>query len=110
MAKGFKDNKGRFRPTGVRKNPKFKRIARFGTKEFEEEQKRSQELSKKSQEKFREEKLRKIRQAKEARFQSRPRDEHGNVLGLGELTDKFIMEGDSEDDAFQEAKNVLGIR
>jgi hypothetical protein len=29
---------------------------------------------------------------------------------LAELTEKYIREGDSEDDAFREAKNVLGIK
>lgn len=109
MAEGF-TKQGKFRPTGVRRNPKFKRIARFGTKEFEKEQKRSTELHEKSLEKFREEKQRKIAEVKEARFQARPKNRFGQPIGLGELTDKFIMEGDSEDDAFREAKNELGIR
>ena len=109
MAKGFKDSSGKFRPTGVRRNPKFKRVARFGTKEFEEQEKRSGELHAKSLENFREEKQRKIREAKEARFQARPKNAQGQPFTLAELTDKFIMEGDSEDDAFREAKNTLGI-
>jgi len=109
LVHGFKKG-GKFHPTGIRRNPKFKRVARFGTIEFEAEQKKSNELAKKSAEKFREAKQRKIGEEKERRFQARPKNAQGQPFTLAELTDKFIMEGDSEDDAFQEAKNTLGIR
>ena len=99
----------KFRPTdGVIKNPKFKRVKRITTqKELDEETRKSHkrfiELAEKSR-------VEKIREQKRIKEENRPRDEFGNVIGLAQLTEKFIMEGESEDDAFISAKQELGIR
>ncbi len=38
-----------------------------------------------------------------------PTDEYGNELGLGQLTDKYINQGMSDDDAFEYACQDKGV-
>ena len=69
--------------------------------EFRDEQMRTSDTTKKALEAMRNEKQRKEQDAKDERYRK-----YG---GLAERTDRYIAQGDSEDDAFQQATEDLGM-